>query len=63
LQRWQGPDRVFVGVDRMAVDGWTAQQAYDEARTFGVSASKLDYFDHVADLLDSGALAHYEPVR
>ena len=59
----KGRTGIMVGVYRMAVEGWSAQQAYDEARSFGVSASKLDYFNSIAGKLGRGEIKHYDAVR
>ncbi len=59
----KGRTGVFVGAYRMAVDGWSSEAAYEEARSFGVSSSKRAFFDDFGELLASGKVAHYPHVR
>ena len=59
----KGRTGIFVGVYRMAVEGWPPEKAFEEARQYGVNESKLEFFKQVQGWLDSGELPHYAAVR
>ena len=59
----KGRTGIFVGVYRMAVEGWPPEKAFEEARQYGVNDSKLEFFKQVQGWLDSGEMPRYAAVR
>jgi protein tyrosine phosphatase (PTP) superfamily phosphohydrolase (DUF442 family) len=59
----QGRTSTFVSSYRMAVQGWSVDDAVAEAKSYNANQAQLDFLRAFADKLADGSVQHYDEVR